>query len=254
MCQKLLIGFFSLALSLPLFAEDKTVVAKVNGEEITKKELEKSFRENMMFVSDKIVSKEKVLYDMINRQLGIARARKNKIQEDPAVQEKLNDILYHAQISKDLEPKLKKIEVTEQDVKNYYKDHKEYRTAQILFRVRADPAEEEYKAALKKALEVSKKAKANPDKFAELANKYSQTNTAKNGGDMGFQPAVRLAPEYYKAIKGEKPGLITSPVRSQFGYHIIKVMAVKDYEDINKTVYKKEIRSKAKIKINKENL
>jgi parvulin-like peptidyl-prolyl isomerase len=81
---------------------------------------------------------------------------------------------------------------------------------------------------------------------------------------------VRLAPEYFNSIKGKTPGYITPPVRTQFGYHVIKILGVKDYSDIDMTLYKKivydqkrdkiideyfrNIRSTAQIKINKETL
>ncbi len=87
---------------------------------------------------------------------------------------------------------------------------------------------------------------------------------------MGFQPAVRMAPEYYKAILGREKGYITPPVRTQFGYHIVKVIAQREYKDINVELYKKivydtkrdevlaeyfaELKKSATIKIEKTNL
>jgi peptidyl-prolyl cis-trans isomerase C len=265
----LALGLLS-ASPLALSQKDNAVVATVNGKEIKQSEFEESYRQNMMFVSDKVVTKEKVINDLINRELGIMRAKKTNLDQEPIVKKKMEDVLYHAQVSKDLEPKLKKIVVTDDDVKDYYKAHPEYRTAHILFRLEAVPEIEQAKAAQDKAREVYAQLKEEPNKFAELANRYSQSSTAANGGDIGFQPAVRLAPEYFDAIKGKSPGHITSPVRTQFGYHIIKVLAEKDYESINTALYKKvvydikrdaimddyfaDLRQKAKIKVNEEHL
>ncbi|MDC1174479.1 peptidylprolyl isomerase [Bacteriovoracaceae bacterium] len=215
------------------------VVATVNGRKITLSALEKAYNQNLLFVSDKIVTKEKVLNDLINKELGVHRALKANLDDNPIVKEKLNDILYHAQISKDNEQRLKKIVVTDDDVKSYYNNHPEYRTAHILFRVRATPEKEETKAAITQALKVYEQLKKDPSKFAELANKYSQSSTAPSGGDMGFVPAVRMAPEYFRAINGKPNDFITPPVRTQFGYHIIKVIAKKDYKSINTPMYKK---------------
>jgi peptidyl-prolyl cis-trans isomerase C len=257
-----------LLLSSTTFAAKDPVVAVVDGIKIKKSELDKTYHENLMFVSDKLVTKEKVLNDLINRQLGVKRAKKAKLDKDPIVKRKMEDIMYHAQISKDLEPRLKKIVVTEADVDGYYKNYPEYRTAHILFRVRTNPEEEENKAALNQALKVYNTLKKKPEAFAELANKFSQSSTAPNGGDMGFQPAIRLAPEYFNAVKGQKKDFITPPVKSQFGYHIIKVMGVKSVKSINNALYKKivydkkrdaildtyfrELRAKAKVKISKQ--
>lgn len=269
--KKLLIVATFTAIIFQAFAAKKDpVVATVNGISILKSMFDEAYNENQLFVSKKAVTKEKVLFDLINRELGIKKAKENNLENDPVVKKKMEDVMYHAQISKDLEPELKKIKVSDDDVKSYYNGNPEYRTAHILFRVRANPSEDEITAAQKQAFKVYDAAKKKPDSFAELANKYSQSSTAPNGGDLGFQPSVRLAPEYFAAINGKKVGYISPPVRSQFGYHIVKVLAVKDYKSINTPLYKKlvydnkrdailekyfeNLRQEAKITINKEAL
>lgn len=269
MKSSILILTLLISSSLSFAAKPKlsTVVAEVNGIKIRYGEFQKKYKQNLLFVSDKVVTPEKVVNDMINRELGIQLAKKNKIDKNPIVLEKMQDIMYHAQISKDLEPRLKKINVTEADVRNYYKKNPEYRTAHILFRVRVSPDENEWKEALKQALRIYRSVVKKSEKFGEFANKYSQSSTAPSGGDMGFVPSVRMAPEYFKAIKGQKKGYITPPVKTQFGYHIIKVLAQKDVKAINVPLYKKivydlkrdkklsdyfsDLRKNAKISINK---
>jgi peptidyl-prolyl cis-trans isomerase C len=240
------------ALLLTIFnttAEDDPTVATVNGVKIRKSLFDKTFTQNLLFVSNQSVTREKVLNDLINRILGIQRAKSNRLQYNPEVKYKMEDILYHAQISKDLEPRFKKIVVTDDEVKDYYSKFNEYRTAQILFRVRANPDKEEEEKAQEQAFKVYDALKKKPNMFAELANRYSQSKSAPNGGDMGFQPAVQLAPEYFKAINGKSVGHITTPVRSQYGYHIIKVLAVKDYDAINTTFYKKVVYDRKRDKV-----
>ncbi|MEC7274685.1 MAG: peptidylprolyl isomerase [Bdellovibrionota bacterium] len=269
MCKRIAsIACLLLLVSPSSFSQSDPVVATVNGEKITKSEFDKRYAQNLLFVSDKVVTKKSVLDGMVNKILGIQRAKKQGTNKDPVVVEKMNEVLYHAQISKDLEPELKKIVVTDDDVKKYYNENPEYRTAHILFRVRAQPSKNEATAAQKKALEVYETLKEKPEKFADLANRYSQSSTAPNGGDMGFQPAIRMAPEYFRAIKGKADGHVTPPIRTQFGYHIIKVLAKKDFGSINTALYKKivydkkrdailekyfsNMQSGAKININKE--
>ncbi len=252
------------------FAAKDPIVAEANGIKIKRSELEKTYHQNLLFVSDKVVTREKVLNDLINRALGIREAKKEGLQNDPIVKSKMEEVLYHAKISKDLEPQFKKITVTNKDIKSHYKDYPEYRTAHILFRVRAAPTPEEIAGAQKTAIEVYRTVRKQPEKFAEFANKYSQSSTAPHGGDMGFQPAIRMAPEYFRAIKGKPKGYISPPVRTQFGYHIIKVLAAKDYKSINTPLYKKIVydkkrdkilenyfasrRKKAKVNVNKKHL
>lgn len=232
--------FFSLLPGQRVLADDP-VVATVNGQNILKSTFDQTYQQNLLFLSPQPVTKEKVINDLINRILGIEKAKKEKLEQDELVKYKMEDVLYHAQISKDVEPLLTKIEVSDKDVEKYYEKNKEYRTAHILFRLRGSPSEEEINAALNQTLEVYEQVKKDPSKFTELANKYSQATVAPNGGDLGFLPPPRMAPEYFKAINGKKPDFITSPIRTQFGYHIIKILAVKNFEHINKDMYKKII-------------
>jgi parvulin-like peptidyl-prolyl isomerase len=254
--------------SLSVNAQTNNQKDEVNGETIMKSVFEQTYYENLQFVSDKVVTKEKVMDDLINRQLGIQKAKKGKLGDEDVVRRKMEDILYHAQISKDLEPKFKQIVVTDKEVEEYYKQFPEYKTAHVLFRTRVQPQTEEWQEAQKAALEVYAELKKSPAKFPEIANKFSQSSAAPTGGDIGFQPAVRLAPEYFQAINGKPNDFITPPVRTQFGYHVIKVLAKKDYKDINTELYKKivydkkrdaiieqyykELRTGANIKINQE--
>lgn len=239
--KKLFYGLFLSLISFSIcFANvQDPVIAIVNGKSLKKSLFDQTYKQNMLFVSDKVVTKKKVLFDLINRELGIQKARKNKLEKDPVVLQKIEDILYHAQVSMDLEGEFKKITITKEKVKKYYRNNKEYRTAHILFRTKAIPHKAEDEEALKQALRVYNMIKSGPEKFHELANKYSQSSAAPNGGDMGYQPAARLAPEYFKAIKGKSAGHITAPVKTQFGHHIIKIMGVKDFKNINMPLYKK---------------
>ena len=65
----------------------------------------------------------------------------------------MTTFLFHAQISKDLEPELKKIQIKEEDLKKYYGKNPEYRTAHILLRIRVKKTKEEAEAAEKAAAE-----------------------------------------------------------------------------------------------------
>jgi parvulin-like peptidyl-prolyl isomerase len=223
------------------FAKTKgtDAVAEVNGSKISKSEFDQTFHQSELFVGHAKTSKETVLTDLINRQLGLQKAKKNNLMDNEEVKRKIEDVLFHAQISKDLENEFKKIQVKENNMKDYYKNHMEYRTAHILLRIPAKPTKELIDETQKKIFEIYDLVKEKPEKFNQLANRYSQTTASANGGDIGFQPAVKLPSSYYNAIHGKGAGYITTPVRTKFGYHIIKVLSVKNYENINKKIYQK---------------
>lgn len=265
---------FSMSFALSGFAQSDPIVAEVNGKTIRKSTLFAYHQQNLSFVqSSKEVTLESSLNDLIDRLIGIENAKKDKIHEQPEVVKKMNDVVYHAFISKELTPKLQKIKVTESDIKEYYSKYPEYRTSQILFRLRTIPSDADVALALDKATQIYKQVgvdvkKANADKFRELAAQYSQSTSAVTGGDMGFQPRTRLTKQYFDAIHNKPINYVTKPFRSQYGYHVVMVTGVKKYDEIDKKLYEKivydqkrdeilaeyfeEQREKAKIKINKE--
>ncbi|HHQ48589.1 MAG TPA: hypothetical protein ENK19_06860, partial [Acidobacteria bacterium] len=119
--------------------------------------------------------------------------------------------------------------VSDKEIGEYYKDHlDEFRegekahAAHILIRIPSNGgAEAEAKAKLL-AEQVAKLARKGAD-FAELAKKYSQDPGSKDkGGDLGWFERGRMVKAFDEAVFSHKPGEIVGPIKSQFGYHIIK--------------------------------
>jgi peptidyl-prolyl cis-trans isomerase C len=222
-------------------SKSKNVIATVGNDQITVSEFNEKLKEYQNYLSDKKLTKRDILNEMINRKIGIAKGKAQKLNEDPIIKDKMEEVLYHATLSKELAPQLAKIEVSSDEVGNYYKANKEYRTATILFRVPINPTKEQLETAIKASLEVYNALKAAPQDFSQLANKFSQSSVAPNGGDVGFIPRVRLPPEYFEAIDGKSAGYITNPIRTQFGMQIVKILDVKALKDIDTELYKKII-------------
>jgi peptidyl-prolyl cis-trans isomerase SurA len=98
----------------------------------------------------------------------------------------------------------------------------QYRLRQIL--LEPTPSARHDGMVLNKAVEVLNRARAGDD-FTSLAKKYSQQPGAdRTGGDLGFFTADRMVRPFSEAVFSMKPGEIRGPVKTQFGYHIIKLL------------------------------
>lgn len=107
-----------------------------------------------------------------------------------------------------------------------YKQELEVKARHIL--VKADPSKPgSFEEAKKKIEDLAKRA-AKED-FAKLAAQYSEDEGSKSkGGDLGYFSKGRMVPEFENAAFALKNGQISSPVKSSYGYHLIKVEGRKE--------------------------
>ncbi len=118
------------------------------------------------------------------------------------------------------------VSVSDREIERYYQQNSSrYETgdqvaaSHILFKTGPDADEE---AVRKKAEAVLAQAKAGAD-FAELARKHSEDNSAENGGDLGLFGRGQMVPEFEAAAFALQEGQVSDLVRSNYGFHIIKL-------------------------------
>lgn len=127
------------------------------------------------------------------------------------------------------------VDVSEDEIATYYKEHaaqfvlaEERRASHILISVPTDASAADKAAAQDKARNIWKEAKQKPENFAQLAKQYSQdTGSAAQGGDLGFFARGAMVKPFEDAAFKMSEGEIGEPVQSDFGFHIIKLVAVK---------------------------
>jgi peptidyl-prolyl cis-trans isomerase D len=116
------------------------------------------------------------------------------------------------------------------ELRAYYDEHQEdfrvgeqARASHILFRVSPGATPKEEAEARATAEGVAKIAKTGAD-FAQLARQHSDDPGSKdNGGDLGWFGHGQMVKEFEDAVFAAKPGEIVGPIKSQFGFHVIKV-------------------------------
>jgi parvulin-like peptidyl-prolyl isomerase len=134
------------------------------------------------------------------------------------------------------------LKVDDAEERAFYEAHKQdyeqVRARHILIRAAGSPAPAEPgkkelsdAEALAKAQDIRKKLAAGGDFTALAAQDSDDAGTKDKGGDLNFFKHGQMVPQFDQAAFSLKVGEISEPVKTQFGYHIIKVEARKTYED-----------------------
>lgn len=126
-----------------------------------------------------------------------------------------------------------KVRIGDADLRDYYKEtltkastEYEVEAAHIVLTVPPQATEAEEAAVRQKAREILQRARSGED-FTELARRYSQGPGAANGGYLGTIRRGSLDGALENALFDTEPGGASGPVRTGFGYHVVKVMARK---------------------------
>ncbi len=128
-----------------------------------------------------------------------------------------------ADLARDYQPTEEQLHKTFTEEQARYSTPDLRRISHILIEVPSGASKEDEEKALEKARTIEKKLRADGD-FATLAKENSADSaTAAKGGDLGTVEPGALPKALEDAVKKLKPGEITEPVRTSFGYHIAKL-------------------------------
>jgi len=243
----------------------------VNGVAITETDVQMTMGPSgMSFDALDDSMKKRVLDMVVDRTLLTQAAQKTDVAKSDEYKKQLAELkngllldVWMKKMMSDIEKSLTKEKLEAHYTKNkeQYGTPKQLKARHILVKT-----EDEGKALIKELSE----AKDKTAKFIELAKSKSTGPSGANGGDLGWFPLDRMVPEFSKAADTLKKGeFTTTPVKTQFGYHIImlddrKDASTKKFEEVQDVIKEeltheafgkkvqeltKELRSKAKIEL-----
>ena len=212
---------FSLAallISAPAFAQNAAIV---NGKSIPKAQLDKLVQKSGQGDNPQVRDQAREM--LVTKELILQEADKRGVIQKESVREQLEQSRVGILVAAVFEDYIEKEGVTEAELKAAYESvktqytGKEYHVEHILVEKETDA----------KAIIAQIKAGGN---FGEIAKaKSKDPGSATNGGDLGWVNDKALVPEFSKAMVQLKNGQMTDkPVKSQFGWHIIKTVDSRD--------------------------
>jgi peptidyl-prolyl cis-trans isomerase C len=195
------------------------VVAEIGKEKITVdevNELMKTIPEQYQAMAQ--ARKDMFVESIVNQKLLYAEAAKLNYDKDPAVQKQLDEarkeLMIKAYLKKEIEDQVK---VTDEDAKKYFEANKDkFKEPEkiMAYHILVDNEAE--------AKDILAKLKGGAD-FAALAKEKSKCPSKEKGGELGLLGKGQTVPEFEQAAFALQPGQLSDVVKTQFGYHIIKV-------------------------------
>ncbi|MFD3158678.1 peptidylprolyl isomerase [Haloimpatiens sp. FM7330] len=244
------------------------VLAVVNGVEIKEMDLQNALarvpaNQRNYYASE--AGKKQLLEQMISFELIYSDAKQKEEDKDEIFQKQLELIKKDALIQYSVQKILKDVKVEESEVKDYYETNKEqFKTPPTVTakHILVDSEEE----AKKIAEEIK-----NGLSFEDAAQKYSKCPSKAQGGSLGAFGKGQMVPEFEKVAFELEAGVISEPVKTQFGYHLIKVedkkeSSTKEFKEVEGYIRStllqqkqsnkylavvKELKGKNEVKINK---
>jgi peptidyl-prolyl cis-trans isomerase C len=198
--------------------EANPVLAKVNGAEIRASDVALAEEElgPSLAQMDPATKKENVLSFLIDMKIVSKEAEDKKIADRDDFKTRLafarNRLLMDNLLAVE-----GKAATTDENMKKVYEDAAKQITGEQEVHARHILVETEDQAK-----KIEEELKKGAD-FAELAKKESKDPGASDGGDLGFFTKDQMVPEFSAVAFALEPGKISDPVKSQFGWHVIKV-------------------------------
>ncbi|WP_116789143.1 peptidylprolyl isomerase [Flavobacterium psychrotrophum] len=206
-------------------ATKKDVLFTVNDKPYYTDEFVRVYNKNLDLVKDDSQKDLDNYLDLfVGYKLKVNKAYKLGLQDNKKYQGELRS--YRNQLAKNY---LTDSKVTTELVEEAYKrSQKEVRASHMLFLVDENATPADTLKAYNKAVEARKRVTTGED-FAKVAKELSEDPSAKeNGGDLGYFSVFRMVYPFESGAYNTPVGQVSKPIRTRFGYHVIKVNDIRD--------------------------
>jgi peptidyl-prolyl cis-trans isomerase C len=223
----------------------ETIVSSFNGQTITLGEFNQLW-DQIPENSKLQLTKRSVLDQLISEKLLIQEAKNRDLEQDKDVLEQIKNtteqILVQSLIEKEI---IGKVKVDDQETLTYYEENKDKfitKEQVYLYNILVDTEE--------KAKDILEKLKAGGD-FIEIAKEQSTGPSAAQGGDLGYISKGDLIPEIENVVFALEIGSISDIIKSEYGFHILKVTdkkpeVLKTFEEVKEEITKTLLSTKQK--------
>ena len=201
--------------------KEGSVLAEVNSGSITTADFTRELKnlpEYLKSMADTPEGRKEMLDTMVIRELILQQAAKDGLDKSADLEEKLQDLKKRLVVESFLKKKVEtESQISDADLQKFYDANKEkFKTGEQI------KASHILVKTEKEAKDILTQIKAGGN-FEELAKKHSADSSAQKGGDLGWFGKGSMVPVFEKAALGLKEGQVSEVVKSDFGFHIIKL-------------------------------
>lgn len=178
-----------------------------------------------------------VLEQIIAQKLFLADALRNVYEREPAFKDQLRQVREQLLIQYAMNKAVENVKVTDADLKKFYDENPEQFAAQPMVSASHILVDSE-----EKAREILEKIQAGEVSFEDAAREHSSCPSAQQGGSLGEFGRGQMVPEFDQACFEMAVGEVRGPVKTQFGYHLIRLDGKKESEPLQFEQIKDQIR------------
>ncbi len=254
----LLVLVFVMVFSVVAFAQEKVpaekeqrdvekVLAKIGDVEIRVKDVDAVIsqlppQQSLMFNTD--YGRKRILNELVNKELFYLWAEDNKVAEKDDFKADLENIRKNLMSNYAMKEIMKDITVSEEEVAKYFEEHKdEFREPEQVKASHILVASED------QAIEILAMLEGGEKTFEEAAKEFSNCPSKEKGGELGFFARGQMVKEFEEAAFALEAGNMSEPVKTEYGWHIIRVdekkpERIKELTEVNDQINEKLLNEK----------